>query len=44
MRDDSTWLRKHLELCGYEVIDLTYLRQEQIEDSLESLYIVKLRM
>lgn len=44
MRDDSTWLRKHLELCGYEVIDLTYLRQEQIEDSLESLYLVKLRM
>lgn len=43
-KDDTAWLKKHLALCGYEVIDLTYLRQEKIEHRLEDLYSAKLRL
>ena len=40
---DQEWILEHLEICGYQVEDITYLGKEEIEDSYERLYIVKLR-
>lgn len=40
---DQEWILEHLEICGYQVEDITYLGGEDIEKSYERLYLVKLR-
>lgn len=42
MKDDQKWILEHLKICGYQVEDITYLGNEEIEEFNERLYLVKL--
>lgn len=40
---DKKWILEHLEICGYQVEELSYLCDEEIEKSCEYLYTAKLK-